>query len=228
MLQVLTSVIQVFVQEKIVFLWWVEGRKENQLMNSIWKHRSGQIFQIWVTAGDVQVFPNCFIAKTSHLTLHNLCPPLIVFSFTGVTFLSSKLYVIGGHSPDGALASIERYDTKQEKWTSLKSMNFPRFLLRACAIDGLVYVVGGRNNERSLDTIEVFDPKAKSWTILNEKMQDSRNDFGLVTRDNQIFCIGGRGAKSIECFDVVAKQWKNVGSTGENSFSMSCVFYLPF
>lgn len=145
-----------------------------------------------------------------------------------MTFLSSKLYVIGGHSPDGALTSIERYDTKQEKWTSLKSMNFPRFLLRACAIDGLVYVVGGRNNERSLDTIEVFDPKAKSWTILNEKMQDSRNDFGLVTRDNQIFCIGGRGVKSIECFDVVAKQWKNVGSTGENNFSMSCVFYLPF
>lgn len=145
-----------------------------------------------------------------------------------MAFLSGKLYVIGGHSPEGALASSERFDTKQEKWTTLKPMNLPRFLLGACAIDGLVYAVGGRNNERSLDTIEVFDPKAKSWTLLDEKMQESRNDFGLVSRNTEIYCIGGRGVKSIECFDALTKEWKTVGSTGENNFSISCVFYLPF
>ena len=156
-----------------------------------------------------------FTFTTSHL------------SFSGVAFLSGKLYVIGGHSPEGALASTERFDTKQEKWTALKPMNLPRFLLGACAVDGLVYAVGGRNNERSLDTVEVYDPKAKVWTIMEESMRECRNDFGLVSQNNQIYCIGGRGANSIECLDVESGQWRTVGSTGENNFSISCVFYPP-
>ena len=144
-----------------------------------------------------------------------------------MTYLSGKLYVIGGHSPDGPLASTERFDTKQEKWVTLKPMNSPRFQLGACAVDGLVYAMGGRNNERSLDTIEVYDPKAKAWTVVKEKMGESRNDFGLAVKNNEIFCVGGRGVGSIECFDIEMKKWKTVGSTGENNFSISCVFYPP-
>ena len=144
-----------------------------------------------------------------------------------MAFLSGKLYVIGGHSPDGPLASTERFDTKQEKWATLKPMHSPRFLLEACAVDGLVYAVGGRNNERSLDTIEVYDPRTKGWSLLEAQMQEARNDFGVGARSNEIFCVGGRGVNSIECFDVEAKKWKTVGSTGENNFSISCVFYPP-
>ena len=144
-----------------------------------------------------------------------------------MAFLSGKLYVIGGHSPDGALASTERFDTKQEKWVTLKPMNLPRFLLGACAVDGLVYALGGRNNERSLETVEVYDPKAKVWSIMDENMRESRNDFGLVSQRNEIYCIGGRGVNSIECFDLETKEWKTVGSTGENNFSINCVFYPP-
>ena len=106
-------------------------------------------------------------------------------------------------------------------------MNLPRFLLGACAVDGLVYAVGGRNNERSLVTVEVYDPKAKVWTVMEESMRECRNDFGLVSQSNQIYCIGGRGANSIECLDVGSKEWRTVGSTGENNFSISCVFYPP-
>jgi len=145
----------------------------------------------------------------------------------GVAFMSGKLYVIGGHSPEGPLASTERFDTKQEKWVTLKPMNSPRFLLSACALDGLVYAVGGRNNERSLDTVEVYDPKAKTWSLIEAKMLESRNDFGLAVRSNEIFCVGGRGVHSIECFDVGSKKWRTIGSTGQNNFSISCVFYPP-
>lgn len=141
--------------------------------------------------------------------------------------MSGKLYVIGGHSPDGPLASTERFGTKQEKWVTLKPMNSPRFLLGTCAVDGLVYAVGGRNNEQSLDIVEVYDPKSKGWSLLAERMLESRNDFGLVARGNEIFCVGGRGVNSIECFNAEKKEWKIVGSTGENNFSISCVFYPP-
>lgn len=141
--------------------------------------------------------------------------------------MSGKLYVIGGHSPEGPLASTERFDTKQEKWVTLKPMKSPRFLLSACALDGLVYAVGGRNNERSLDTVEVYDPKAKTWSLIEAKMLESRNDFGLAVRSNEIFCVGGRGVHSIECFDVGSNKWRTIGSTGQNNFSISCVFYPP-
>ena len=152
---------------------------------------------------------------------------VLLHLFSGVAFLTGKLYVIGGHSPDGPLVSTERFDTKQQKWVTLNSLSMARFQLGACAVDGLVYAIGGRNNERSLDTVEVYDPKAKSWTLLIEKMAESRNDFGLAVRNHEIYCVGGRGVSSIESFDVVAKEWRSAGSTGENNFSVSCMFYPP-
>lgn len=141
--------------------------------------------------------------------------------------MSGKLYVIGGHSPEGPLASAERFDTKHEKWAALKPLNSPRFLLGACALDGLVYVVGGRNNEHSLDSVEVYDPKTKVWSLLEANMQEARNDFGLAAKGSEIFCVGGRGVHSVECLNVEKKEWRTVGSTGQNNFSISCVFYPP-
>ena len=144
-----------------------------------------------------------------------------------MTFLSGKLYVIGGHSPEGPLDSVERFDTKQEKWGALTSLNRRRFLLGACASDGLVYAVGGRNNEHSLNTVEVYDPKAKVWNLIDEKMQESRNDFGLLSNKSEIWCFGGRGAYSIERFDIEKKKWKTIGVTNQNKFCISCVLYPP-
>lgn len=145
----------------------------------------------------------------------------------GAAYLSGKLYVIGGHSPDGPLASVERLDAKQEKWFTLKPLNSPRFLLGACAVEGIVYALGGRNNEQSLDTVEIYDPKTKTWTLQESKMAEPRNDFGLAVKGSEIYCVGGRGVRTIECVNVQTKEWKTVGSTGENNFSISCVFYLP-
>lgn len=149
------------------------------------------------------------------------------FFYLGAAYLSGKLYVIGGHSPEGPLASVERLDAKQEKWFTLKPMNSPRFLLGACAVEGIVYAIGGRNNEQSLDTVEVYNPKTKTWTLQESKMAEPRNDFGLAVKGSEIYCVGGRGVRTIECVNVQTKEWKTVGSTGENNFSISCVFYSP-
>lgn len=165
----------------------------------------------------------CFRETLKIFLLLKIC----TLFYLGAAYLSGKLYVIGGHSPEGPLASVERLDAKQEKWFTLKPLNSPRFLLGACAVEGIVYAIGGRNNEQSLDTVEIYDPKIKTWRLQESKMAEPRNDFGLAVKGSEIYCVGGRGVRTIECVNVQTKEWKTVGSTGENNFSISCVFYSP-
>ena len=141
--------------------------------------------------------------------------------------LSGKLYAIGGYGEAEPMATVERFDPKNDKWTVLKPLNMPRFQHGVVVSDGRVFVVGGRDNEGSCNTVEVYDPKAKTWSLLDEKMKEARNDFGIVAQENVIYCVGGRGVSSVECYNIEKKEWKVVGKTGQNNFCISCVSFPP-
>lgn len=145
-----------------------------------------------------------------------------------MAFLSNKLYVIGGYGEAGPLATCERLDLKTLKWSAMKPMRKQRFNLGVAVAGGSIYAIGGRNNEESLDSVEIFNPKAgKEWVSLSECMKEARNEFGVASGDNKIFCLGGRGITSIEVFDIEKKEWKFMGSMGDNHFCINAVLYPP-
>lgn len=145
-----------------------------------------------------------------------------------MAFLSNKLYVIGGYGEEGPLATCERLDMKTLKWSAMKPMRKQRFNLGVTVAEGSIYAVGGRNNEESLDSLEIFNPKTgKEWTSVSASMQEARNEFGIATGDKKIYCLGGRGVTSIEEFDIAEKEWKCIGSMGDNHFCISAVMYPP-
>ncbi|EDO33930.1 predicted protein [Nematostella vectensis] len=144
-----------------------------------------------------------------------------------VTFLNNKVYVFGGYGSKGPLASAECYNVKQDKWSSIRGMRIPRFQLAATVHGGLIYVLGGRDNDADLSSVEVYDPKAKTWSKEELNMLEARNDFGVVEQNGRIYCFGGRGVATVECFDVEKKEWKTIGNTGHNNFAIDCVLFPP-
>lgn len=122
---------------------------------------------------------------------------------------------------------MERFDSKNEKWTVLKPLNGPRFQHGVVSLGGKIFVVGGRDNESGIDTVEVYDPKEKTWKLMDEKMNEARNDFGIVSQGNSIYCVGGRGVRSVECYSLAEKEWKVTGRAGQNNFCISCVSFPP-
>ena len=70
------------------------------------------------------------------------------------------------------------------------------------------------------------DPGDK-WIFAPARLHDARSEFGYVVYENQIYCFGGRGVSTIECYDYVNEHWRVVGRVGENTYSINCVLYPP-
>lgn len=93
----------------------------------------------------------------------------IVRGFSAVAIFLGKIFIIGGFSnpTDSFLKSVECYDPKTNKWTSVAPMNNERSAAQAGVSDGDLYVVGGNINDVYLRTIERYDRQTNIWTLVN-------------------------------------------------------------
>lgn len=147
--------------------------------------------------------------------------------FIGVTILGRKIYVIGGLNDDGPLTSMERFHIRSQKWKSLPDLLEPRFSMGVVTWAGSIFVFGGRSDRQSLGSMEVYHPKEEKWVFAPAQLNDNRCEFGHVVYKNKIFCFGGRGVTSIECYDFLNKQWRIVGRVSDNTYSVNCLVYPP-
>ena len=104
----------------------------------------------------------------------------------------------------------------------------PRFSFGVTAWAGSIFVYGGRNDRHCLKTMEIYHPDpGDKWIFAPARLHDARSEFGNVVYENQIYCFGGRGVSTIECYDYVNEHWRVVGRVGENTYSINCVLYPP-
>lgn len=61
----------------------------------------------------------------------------------GTAVVGDEILVIGGERPDGALGSVESYDTGTDSWRTLEPMPTARHGVQAAVLDGAVYVAAG-------------------------------------------------------------------------------------
>ena len=92
---------------------------------------------------------------------------------------------------------------------------------------GSIFVFGGRNERHNLNSMEVYDPKEDRWICAPAQLNDSRSEFGNVVYKNKIYCFGGRGVNSVECYDYVNEQWRIVGRVSDNTYFVNCLVYPP-
>lgn len=90
----------------------------------------------------------------------------------------------GCNEPEGALASIERFDLDRNQWTEVVPMEKPRAGLSVAVSSGLLYVFGGRTTSEeysppvTLTGVDMYDPKKKKWKHVTD-LCFSRCDFGI-------------------------------------------------
>jgi len=110
------------------------------------------------------------------------------------------LYAIGGQAPDGrALATVERYDPRTNRWSAVRSMREGRAVPGVTVVaDGqrlLVVVVGGVQFEPSphpLRTSEVYDVQTNSWYAVEARLPHARGSLACaVDSDGAVLAIGG-------------------------------------
>nr|XP_026693352.1 kelch-like protein 5 isoform X2 [Ciona intestinalis] len=123
-----------------------------------------------------------------------------------------RLYAFGGNSHGGPrsllnrLSSLETYDPKTGKWTSLKSMKEKRDGLCGVALNDSIYAIGGNG----LSSVERYDLRMDKWTD-SCSLKMSRNAACACVVDGKIYVIGSRGDKkastSVEFFDLKGDEW---------------------
>lgn len=66
----------------------------------------------------------------------------VLFSLVGVAAINQYIYVIGGYDGSKQLASVERYDTENDKWEFVSKMKIARSALSVTVLDCKIYAMG--------------------------------------------------------------------------------------
>jgi hypothetical protein len=159
---------------------------------------------LYVAGGEVQLTADTFEVTNSVLvydpkqhTWRSVAPMPTGRMRLRLVASGRYLYAIGGQ-PDPAgpsLATMERYDPRSNRWTTMNPMVESRYL--PCAVETkvghrrLLVVVGGFDPD-ARRTTEVFDPHTGRWTLLDVLLPIGRGTHDCATEaDGTVLAIGG-------------------------------------
>ena len=110
----------------------------------------------------------------------------------GAAETNGLIYVIGGASYSGAVATFEAYNPVSNTWTTRVSLPSPRAALGvARASNGRLYAAGGIIGVTMLNTLEEYDPATNTWTA-RAPMPTGRQRLSLTAApDGKVYAIGG-------------------------------------
>nr|XP_016937320.1 kelch-like protein 26 [Drosophila suzukii] len=107
------------------------------------------------------------------------------------------LYAVGGILDDDnseealrTISNVERYDTEQNVWTYMPSLQENRSQHAGVVVGDKLYISGGIQLANILASMWVFDTKAELWQEL-APMPTPCCDHVLVAVDNRIYACGG-------------------------------------
>lgn len=116
--------------------------------------------------------------------------------------LPNQLYVFGGRNQqDGALDTVEMFDTWHGRWVSCPNMSVRRAGCAASVLpDRRLLVVGGYDEKGIvkglLTSCEVFDPMHQSWSGEVSPLKHARWGHGCATLRGAVYAVGGCSLKA--------------------------------
>lgn len=125
--------------------------------------------------------------------------------------MQGSIVVVGGLDSDNKdLKSCEQFNVQLSQWSSIASLNKPRYNAAAAAHSHSVFVFGGFIfNEGYLDEIEQYDTAADKWTVLQARLSVARERIAAACLDDNVYLFGGlnenkliEASSTTECFSV--------------------------
>lgn len=159
---------------------------------------------------------------------------------SGVVTAPGRVYLLGGVSSTGALASCLAYDTIAGTWTPLPDLPAPR--ARPAAMrrsDGTLIVAGGfESADASQPRGEVWalPPGQSGWELRKAPERVARGGcaYGVVL--SQLICAGGEGGPAastlVDSYDPYADVWTEgeampVERAGAQGAGLDARFFVP-
>ncbi|MHC4077680.1 MAG: Kelch repeat-containing protein, partial [Planctomycetota bacterium] len=106
--------------------------------------------------------------------------------------LNGQVYVGGGLALDrSALKTVERYDPKTKKWTSVASMPTTLHHFGMAAAGGKIYAIGGYvSSFVGTNKCSVYDPTNNKWSAI-ANLPRARGALAAATINGKIYAVGG-------------------------------------
>ncbi len=107
----------------------------------------------------------------------------------------NQIYVIGGQSGDQVLASTERYDPKDNVWSTLAPKSIAVAEVSAAVIGGRIYVPGGRlASGEATNVLEVYDPRQDRWEE-RAPLPMALSAYAIAAFEGRLYVFGGWDGK---------------------------------
>ncbi|XP_050412025.2 kelch-like protein 10 [Patella vulgata] len=129
------------------------------------------------------------------------------------------IFVLGGWTNESVCGHIETYDTRVNKWYSMRSSlgEQPLAYHALVPFGSYIYVIGGFTTYACVNTVRRFDPVDNTWTTA-APMHAKRCYVGCAVLDGFIYACGGYEGpsnprhSSVERYNPVENQWGYVQS----------------
>jgi N-acetylneuraminic acid mutarotase len=125
---------------------------------------------------------------------------------------NGKIYVLGGYTSSGIVATVRVYDIAANSWATVTPMPAPRAQMAAGYYQGKIYVAGGRNSSGDQPDTWSYDIATNSWTTLPAMLVPvSQAAYGVI--NNQFYVAGGGGDKAtLYALDLTTHAWRQLAN----------------
>jgi DNA-binding CsgD family transcriptional regulator len=109
----------------------------------------------------------------------------------GLVAYGGQVYVLGGESAEGVIASVERYDPQADGWNSLADKPHAVADVAAALVGDQIYVPGGRTPSGSPSAlVEVYSPESNTWEN-KAPLPTALSGYALVALEGKLYLFGG-------------------------------------
>uniref|UniRef100_H2Z5U3 Uncharacterized protein n=1 Tax=Ciona savignyi TaxID=51511 RepID=H2Z5U3_CIOSA len=112
--------------------------------------------------------------------------------------VSGCLFAVGGLTPNGYTASVERLDRRKKAWDMAAALPATRYRHAGCVYKNEILISGGCEK---LDSVLTYNPGTNEWKKCRP-MNIGRDSHVMASANDKAFAIGGDGiAFSMEFYD---------------------------
>jgi hypothetical protein len=151
--------------------------------------------------------------------------------------IGTQIYVAGGSGEGMRGTEVEVYDSQENVWSTLPSMECSRHHTVGGVVNGVFHVVGGRPDVQRCH--EAYDPVKRKWTRKADLPTGREGATGAVV-GGLLYVFGGEGNpadpdfvfNNVEVYDARSDSWKAltpmpVGKHGIGAAAIGDTIYVP-
>ncbi len=141
----------------------------------------------------------------------------------GAGAISGKIYVVGGATASGNIATNQVYNIAANAWSTAQALPTAMAGGASAVVNNTLYIFGGSVSGAPVNTVLAYSPATNAWTA-KANMLVARSDATAVVDGTVVYVIGGydTGRSTVVAkYDTVANTWTTEASliTGKSELA---------